>query len=54
MERLRILTATEQVTDHLRHELLKGTWSEIMPGADRLASGLGVGIHTVAEALKQL
>jgi len=54
MKRLHIQTATEQVTDHLRHELLKGTWSEIMPGADCLATGLGVGIHTVAEALKQL
>jgi DNA-binding LacI/PurR family transcriptional regulator len=54
MKRLRILTASEQVTDHLRHELLKGTWSEVMPGADCLASRLGVGIHTVAEALKQL
>lgn len=54
MKPLRILTASEQVTEHLRREVLRGAWAEIMPGAERLAAELGVGIHTVAEALQQL
>lgn len=54
MARLRILSASEQVTQYLRDELRRGTWSEVMPGMDWLASELGVGIHTVGEALRQL
>lgn len=54
MSRFQIHTASEQVTGYLRDELLRGAWSGYMPGVDRLSSELGVGIHTVCEALKQL
>lgn len=54
MSRFQIHTASEQVTGYLRDELLRGAWSGYMPGVDRLSSELGVGVHTVCEALKQL
>jgi len=54
MTPIRILTASEQVSEHLRDELTKGTWSGFMPGSNRLARELGVGGNTLEAALKQL
>ncbi len=54
MPKLRIRTASEQVTDFIRMELGRGAWSGLMPGMNQLAAMLGVGIHTVDEALRQL
>ncbi len=50
----RILTATEQLARHLREELLRGTWTGMMPGEDRLMARLGVGRKTIKVALRQL
>lgn len=44
----------EQVADHLRKELLRGTWSGLMPGSGRLAEDLGVGHGTIDAALDLL
>jgi DNA-binding LacI/PurR family transcriptional regulator/biotin operon repressor len=54
MAQLVILTAAEQVAVHLRDGLLRGTWSGLMPGGDRLAAELGVGRDTVEAALRQM
>ena len=54
MTTIRILAASEQVAEHLRNELAKGTWSGLMPGSNRLARELGVGGNTLEAALKQL
>ena len=50
----RILSAIEQVVEHLRAELILGTWSGTMPGAGQLAKELGVRRSTVEGALQQL
>ena len=54
MSKLVVLSAAEQVAEHLRTELLRGTWSGLMPGGDRLAEELGIGNNTVEAALKRL
>lgn len=54
MPALQILTASEQVTAHLRRELLQGTWSGTMPGEQRLVAELGVSPSTVKAALREL
>ncbi len=54
MSYLRLRTASEQVLDHLRQEMLRGRWSEGMPGGGRLAEELGVGRNTVDAALRML
>ena len=54
MNPLRILSATEQVADYLREELLRGAWGETMPGQDRIVAQLGVGRDTVKMALRHL
>jgi len=51
MGTLRILTASEQVAQHLRDELRRGTWTGAMPGEDRLMAQLGVGRNTIKAAL---
>ena len=51
MEALRVLTAAEQVANHLRTELCRGAWGGRMPGGSRLATELGVGRDTVEAAL---
>jgi DNA-binding LacI/PurR family transcriptional regulator/biotin operon repressor len=51
---LRILTASEQVAEHLRNELLQGRWAGTMPGNDRLVTELGAGRETIKAALEQL
>jgi DNA-binding LacI/PurR family transcriptional regulator/DNA-binding transcriptional regulator YhcF (GntR family) len=54
MNQLRILTASEQVAEHLRDELRRGTWTGVMPGEDRLMAQLGVGRNTIQAALRLL
>lgn len=54
MFHLNILSASEQVADFLRMELLRGAWTGVMPGSDRLAVELGVGANTVEAALRLL
>jgi len=54
MSQLRILTASEQVAEHLRDELRRGTWTGVMPGEDRLMARLGVGRNTIQAALRLL
>jgi DNA-binding transcriptional MocR family regulator len=50
---LRILSASQQVAEHLRSELLSGRWVETMPGEDKLIAHLGVGRATVQAGFKQ-
>ena len=51
---LRVLTAAEQVANHLREEIRSGSWTETMPGGATLARELGVGRMTVDAALDLL
>lgn len=51
MSQFRVLTAAEQVAQHLRDELRRGTWTGMMPGEDRLMARLGVGRNTIQAAL---
>ncbi|MFK7849844.1 MAG: substrate-binding domain-containing protein [Akkermansiaceae bacterium] len=51
---LRIKSASEQVADHLREELIRGTWSGTMPGETQLLAKLGVGRDTIKIALTLL
>lgn len=39
---------------HLREEILRGQWTEIIPGVHQLAEQLGVNHKTVGEAIRQL
>jgi DNA-binding LacI/PurR family transcriptional regulator len=48
------LTIAEQVADYLRGELLRGRWSETIPGMNHLAPELGVNAKTVEAALRLL
>jgi len=52
--RFHVMTAQEQVVQHLRGGILRGDWVGVMPGGDRLAAELGVGKETVEAVLKQL
>lgn len=54
MNRLRFLTIAEQVADHLRAELARGRWIDVMPGKHQLAAELGVNNKTVETAMRQL
>jgi DNA-binding LacI/PurR family transcriptional regulator len=54
MQRLEILRPSWQVADHLRKELMSGTWIGTMPGAPFLAKELGIDRKTVEAALQQL
>ena len=54
MSQFRTLSAVEQVVEHLRKELYRGTWHGTMPGGDRLAKELAIGRNTVEVALQQL
>ena len=54
MEPLTVLSAVEQVAEHLRRELLRGTLRETMPGVNPLVAELGVGHKTVKAALRML
>jgi DNA-binding LacI/PurR family transcriptional regulator/biotin operon repressor len=54
MSRFRARSASEQLAAHLKDELVRGTWSGLMPGEERLLAQLGVGQATVRAALRQL
>lgn len=54
MNPITLLSAVEQVAEHLRAEVLKGDLSGTMPGAYPLAAELGVGHKTVKAALRIL
>ena len=54
MGSLSILSAVDQVSGHLRKELIRGSLSGTMPGVGPLAKELGVNHKTVRAALKQL
>ncbi len=51
---LSILSAVDQVSEHLRKELIRGSFSGTMPGVEPLAKELGVNHKTVRAALRQL
>lgn len=48
------LSLADQVTEHLRTEILSGRWSGTLPGKHQLAAELGVNNKTVEGALRQL
>jgi DNA-binding LacI/PurR family transcriptional regulator len=48
------ISITDQVTEHLRSEILRGRWSGTLPGKHLLAAELGVNNKTVEAALRQL
>ena len=48
------LTLADQVTEHLRSEILRGRWGSTLPGKHQLAAELGVNNKTVEAALRQL
>jgi DNA-binding LacI/PurR family transcriptional regulator len=48
------LNLADQVTEHLRAEILRGRWSDTLPGKHQLAGELGVNNKTVEVALRQL
>ena len=54
MNPLTVLSASEQVAAHLRNEILRGSLSGTMPGANRLATELGINHKTVETAMRQL
>ncbi len=54
MQGLRILSASEQVAEHLREQISRQIHSGTMPGGERLARELGVGRMTIEAALAQL
>lgn len=54
MKPLRILTASEQVAEHLRKQLLAGHWESGVPGLLKLAGELQVGKDTVEAAMRIL
>ena len=54
MSRFRARSASEQLAAHLKDELVRGTWTGLMPGEERLLAQLGVGQATVRAALRQL
>jgi len=54
METLHRISAAEQVSAHLREEIIHGTWSKKMPGVLALAAELGSNQGTVEAALRLL
>lgn len=54
MPPLTLLSPANQVAAHLRADLIRGRWSETMPGVNRLAEELGVDDKTVDAALQEL
>ena len=51
MRGFQVFNAAEQVANHLKQELLRGTWVGLMPGEDRLMAHLGIGRNTIGQAL---
>ena len=54
MNPITVLSAVEQVAEHLRAEMLRGGLSGKMPGVNPLVAELGVGHKTVNAALRML
>jgi hypothetical protein len=54
MAMVRVMSGVEQVAGQLRAEILRGRWSGMMPGGERLATELGIGRKLVEGALRQL
>ena len=54
MQKLKILSAVEQVAEHVKKGLLAGVWRGEMPGVVALAGELGVNHKTVEAALSLL
>ena len=54
MSGMRFLSIAEQVVEHLRGELLRGRWGEVLPGIPQLSRELDVNPKTVTVALRQL
>lgn len=54
MSSMRFLSIAEQVVEHLRGELLRGRWGEVLPGLPQLSRELDVDPKTVTVALRQL
>ena len=54
MNPITVLSAVEQVAEHLRAEVLRGELSGKMPGVNPLVAELGVGHKTVNAALRML
>jgi len=54
MSSVRFLSIAEQVLEHLRGELLRGRWGEVLPGLPQLSKDLNVNPKTVTVALRQL
>lgn len=50
----RILSVAEQAADYLREQILRGRWSDEMPGRHELAAELGINHKTVEAALNQM
>lgn len=54
MSSVRFLSISEQVAEHLRGELLRGRWGELLPGLPQLAKELEVDSKTVTVAMRLL
>ncbi len=54
MATFRVLSAVEQVVEHLRQEICRGAWGGMMPGGERLSKELGIGRGSVERALRVL
>ena len=48
------LTIAEQAARHIRSEILRGRWSETLPGLPTLAKELGINSKTVEAGLRIL
>ena len=54
MPPLTLHSAANQVAAHLRADIIRGRWTDTLPGVDRLAVELGVNRKTVDAAMRQL
>jgi DNA-binding LacI/PurR family transcriptional regulator len=54
MRSLKILSAVDQVAEHLRGEMREGRLKESMPGVSTLADDLGISQKTIAAALRRV
>ena len=54
MSGMRFLSIAEQVANYLQSEILRGRWSETLPGLPQLSKELSINPKTVTVALRQL
>jgi len=54
MAEICFITFAEQIANHLRGEILRGRWSETIPGKHKLAEELGANNKTVEDGLRLL